>query len=244
MESFYTDTNNFVPYNLEHFICVFVILILGWFFLYFGKYKWNKKKRWKYPILLSCAVYFTQLFKVFFRMYLGNFDHTVDLPLHLCNMLPLFMIIALFLKSRLLLSIIFFWILAGTVQSNITPDLKNVLPHYEAIRYWVVHMWLPILAVYTTYVLGFRYTYKDALRSAICLNVIAAIVYPINLLLGSNYLYLMAKPNADTIYNYLGPWPWYIISLELVMFVLFTLIVAVSKLFYKTKKDIVIGKVV
>lgn len=236
LSGFYTDTTDFVSYSLEHFVSVLVVVLFGVSFLYQGKYKWNEKQKWNNAIVLACILYAIQLFKTFIRLYLGNFDITEDLPLQLCNILPLLMIIGLAYRSRLILSVTFFWILAGTAQANITPTLFNVFPHYEAIRYWAIHVGLPVLAVYTFYVLGYRYTMYDAVRSALGLNVLAAFIYPINLALGANYLYLNAKPPAGTIYDLLGPWPWYIISIEALMLVLFS-VVLVPFLVYSRLRD-------
>ena len=221
---FYTDTVSFSSYGAEHFISVGVVLVFGIWFLRMGKYKWDESQKWRYAIIFSAVLYGIQLFKTFIRLYLGNFDITEDLPLHLCNILPLLMIIGLARKSRTILAVTFFWILAGTAQANLTPTLLNTFPHYEAIRYWTIHTGLPVLAVYTYYALGYRFNLKDVVLSALSLNALAAILYPINLILGSNYLYLNAKPPGTTLYNLLGPWPWYIMNLEFVMLILFSIV--------------------
>ncbi len=220
---FYIDSTDFVNYGIEHFVSVLVMVVFGILFLKMGK-RWNEEQKWKYPIIFAISLLCIQLFKSVIRLYLGNFDITEDLPLHLCNFLPMLMIIGLIYKSLKLISVLFFWILGGTIQANVTPTLLDVFPHYEAIRYWTVHMGLPILAIYTAYVLEYRFTFRDALRSALSLNIVVAIVYPLNLLLGSNYMYLVHKPPPGTIFDILGPWPWYILSLELVMFVLFAVL--------------------
>ena len=66
---------------------------------------------------------------------------------------------------------------------------------------------LLIIAIYVYYALGYRFTLKDAVRSALGLNILAAVIYPLNIALNSNYLYLVDKPPGTTIYNLLGPWP-------------------------------------
>lgn len=220
---FYTDTEGFIPYSLEHLLGILSVLLFGIWFLYMGKYKWNKTQQWRNAIIFACVLYGVQLFKTFIRIYLGNFNASTDLPLELCNMIPLLMIIGLLRKSRLILSVIFFWIMAGTIQANITPTLLNVFPHYEWIRYWMIHTGLPILAIYTFYVLGFRYTFRDIVRSALGMNIIASFIYLINILLDANYMYLVAKPAPGTIYDILGPWPWYIVSLEFALLVFFSI---------------------
>jgi len=188
-----------------------------------GKTRWNKEQQWRYGLIFTVVLYAVQLFKTFIRIYLGNFDASTDLPLELCNIIPLIMLIGLWMRSRLVLSIIFFWIMAGTIQANITPTLLNTFPHYEWIRYWLIHTGLPIMAIYTFYVLGFRYTFRDIVRSALAMNIVAAVVYLINIALDSNYMYLVAKPPPGTIYDVLGPWPWYIVSLEVALLIFFSI---------------------
>lgn len=188
-----------------------------------GKYKWSEERQWRNAIIFTAVLYTVQLFKTFIRIYLGNFNIATDLPLELCNIIPLVMIIALLRKSRTLLSIIFFWIMAGTIQANITPTLLNTFPHYEWIRYWLIHTGLPIMAIYTFYVFGFRYNFRDIVRSALAMNIVAATVYVFNIILDANYMYLVAKPPPGTVYDILGPWPWYIVSLEVALLIFFSI---------------------
>ncbi|MEM9548216.1 MAG: TIGR02206 family membrane protein [Bacteroidota bacterium] len=237
LSGFYTDTVSFSTYSMEHFSSVFIVLVFGVLFIARGKHVWNEKQRWRNVIILSAVLYAIQLFKTFFRMYLGNFDITEDLPLQLCNILPLLLIIGLYYRSRIVLSVTFFWILAGTAQANITPTLLNTFPHYEAIRYWAIHTGLPVIAVYIYYVLGYRFKLKDAARSALALNILAAVIYPINLWLGSNYLYLVDKPPGTTIYNLLGPWPWYIMNIEFLMLVLFSVVLLPFYIYERVKGE-------
>ena len=228
---FYTDTADFISYSSEHFWGVFSVVIFGIWFLYMGKYRWNEKQQWRNAIIFASVLYGIQLFKALIRVYLGNFNISTDLPLELCNIIPLLMIIGLLKRSRMLLSVIFFWIMAGTIQANITPTLLNVFPHYEWIRYWLIHAGLPVLAIYSFYVLGFRYNFRDIVRSALGMNVVAAVIYLINIALDANYLYLVEKPPPGTIYDLLGPWPWYIVSLELALLVFFSIVLLPFRLY-------------
>jgi hypothetical integral membrane protein (TIGR02206 family) len=52
-------------------------------------------------------------------------------------------------------------------------------------------------------------------------NVYMALVAPINIALGTNYMYLFEKPKEATLMDFLGPWPWYILGLEAVGTALF-----------------------
>jgi hypothetical integral membrane protein (TIGR02206 family) len=47
-----------------------------------------------------------------------------------------------------------------------------------------------------------------------------ALVGVVNWLLGSNYLFIAHKPDTPSLIDVLGPWPWYILSLEALALVL------------------------
>ena len=55
-------------------------------------------------------------------------------------------------------------------------------------------------------------------------NIYLVIVTSINFLLGSNYMYTLRKPATASLLDHMGPWPWYILSGELVGLAMFTLL--------------------
>ena len=48
------------------------------------------------------------------------------------------------------------------------------------------------------------------------LNIYMVILIPIDILTKGNYMFLMEKPVDGSILDFLGPWPWYLASLEVV----------------------------
>jgi hypothetical integral membrane protein (TIGR02206 family) len=40
----------------------------------------------------------------------------------------------------------------------------------------------------------------------------AAVAYPLDRVLGTNYGYLVHKPGSESLLDLLGPWPWYLAS--------------------------------
>jgi hypothetical integral membrane protein (TIGR02206 family) len=114
---------------------------------------------------------------------------------------------------------VFFWIVLGVSQAKLTPSVEFSLFHYDAIRYWMVHMGLVLLALYPAVIWKWDLKRNDLFRTVGWLNVAAAIIYGLNLILNSNYMYLMAKPPGTTFFSILPAWPTYILVLEVILVV-------------------------
>jgi hypothetical integral membrane protein (TIGR02206 family) len=50
------------------------------------------------------------------------------------------------------------------------------------------------------------------------------VAFGVNALLDTNYGYMNGKPEAASLLDHLGPWPWYLLSLQGVAFVFFGLL--------------------
>ena len=60
------------------------------------------------------------------------------------------------------------------------------------------------------------------LRNAyIGINVFLVIAFIYNILNDANYFWIMSKPPAGSLLDYMGPWPWYILTGQLVALVHF-----------------------
>lgn len=229
MEIFYKDSHTHIFGTTEHILSVLAYFSIGFLMLYYGKNRWNDEQRKKYIIWICFFVYGLQWVKTGIRYYLGNFDMSTDLPLQLCNLMPLILGLAYYFESKTLFGIIFFWIMNGTLQSNFTPSLMDFFPHYESIRYWTTHALIPFAAVYGLVVLSYKITYKDVIISWIAIAAGAYLMYWINLGLGANYWFVLKKPISPTMYDLLGPWPNYMFELIPVALFLFSLTYIVVK---------------
>ncbi len=223
-EKIFIDNQEWVNYSTEHYISFVIFSVLGVAFIYCGTKIWDEKQKHKYWLYLCIFLWIVQYAKVLIKWQLGVFDYHRDLPLELCNMLPIFMTLAVYYKSQKWWAILFFWIMAGTFQSNFTPTLKDTFPHYEYFRYWIIHMGLPIAAMYGVFAMGYRITFKDGLRSFLWMNVLAWSMFLFNHFSGANYMFMQGKPDGKTIYDLMADWPMYLFQLEFVLWAFIILI--------------------
>jgi hypothetical integral membrane protein (TIGR02206 family) len=146
------------------------------------------------------------------------------LPLHLCDIGVLITAATLIGIGRTfpprpiwqrLYELAFIWGMGGTTQSLLTPDLAQAFPHPECVRYFVLHGGIVVAVLMLTLGLGLRLQPGTPLRVWLTTLVLAAIVMPIDWLLGANYMYLLGPPKHPSIIDLLGPWPWSLLPLVL-----------------------------
>ena len=145
------------------------------------------------------------------------------LPLHMCDWATVTAILTLIYRWHLTYELTFFWALTGTLNAVITPDLNDAFPHLRFICFFVSHSGLIAVVIFLTYGLKKRPTWMSLWKAFLGCQIYFVIVQSINWLIGANYGYLMAKPQNPSMLDYLGPWPWYILSMEVVCLSFFVL---------------------
>jgi hypothetical integral membrane protein (TIGR02206 family) len=146
------------------------------------------------------------------------------LPLQICDIGTFLGALALWSRRPILVELTYFWGVAGTFQALVTPDLPQHFPHYLYFQYYIAHG--GIVAAALLLVVGLRlHPRPDAVLRVAGLTLgYAAVMGLIDAATGANYLYLRSKPGSATLFDMMGPWPWYIASATLVGIVLFLLL--------------------
>jgi hypothetical integral membrane protein (TIGR02206 family) len=146
-------------------------------------------------------------------------DWTLDfsLPLHLCSISLLLSIAMLLTRSYRLFEFLYLAGMGGALQALITPDLGHYsFPHFRWWEFFVAHGVIVIACLFMVFVERYRPTLASIGRTWLWLNVLAVFIYGINLLTEGNYMFLARKPPGPSLLDLLGPWPWYILSLQAV----------------------------
>jgi hypothetical integral membrane protein (TIGR02206 family) len=173
-------------------------------------------------------------------LYMLLFERPVNLdlvlPFHISYFMNLMLPFMLWRRSFFLFEITYYMVMGGCIQSLLTPALDHSFPHYLNLRFFVVHIGLLQSVFYAIFVYGFRPTWQSFGRAFLWTNIYVVLVFGINYILGTNFLYLNRKPNVATLLDLFGPWPWYLVGAEFLCLMMYTLVMLPFAL-GKTEED-------
>jgi hypothetical integral membrane protein (TIGR02206 family) len=141
------------------------------------------------------------------------------LPMNLCDWAIIATLVTLFYPNQKSYELAYFWALAGTVQGMITPDTPYDFPEARFLIFFVYHGGIIAAVLYLTFGLRLRPWFQSLLRVVSWSFVYLIAAGATDLLLGTNYGFLRAKPAQVTLFDFLSPWPWYIAELIALGFV-------------------------
>ena len=219
--------------SLQHIIPIIITVILSIILIRFSNRKLNQKQQEQVFKALGFFVSYTVLVFHLHLIFKGNYNIATDLPLFLCSFMALFIFIFTYSRKYWLFEILLFWIIAGTSQAVVTPDIPFGFPSFDYFRYWIAHLGLLVIIFYAIFVLKMRPTWKSMFKSFLALQLYAIIIFGINYILNGNYFYLNEKPNSASALDYLGEWPIYLLTIEAILIPYF-FIIYLS--FFLTKK--------
>ncbi|PRX75086.1 putative integral membrane protein (TIGR02206 family) [Bacillus sp. V-88] len=189
--------------------------------------------KWLLVILLVLS-------EVSFQFWYGlndQWDVTINLPFQLCSLSLYLCTIMLISNNYRIFEISFFSSMSGAFIAIITPELFFGFPHFRYFQFFLAHLSIVLSCLYMVWIEGYRLTFGSLMRAFAALNGIAVIAYAVNKVVGANYMFLMHKPYNASPIDYLGEYPWYLLSLEGVSLLLFLLLYAPFYLFKKNRKS-------
>ncbi len=216
----------FPPFGTQHLLTLAVgfsltaLLILG------GR-RGGLARKWSCGILV-----FINLTAWPFNLYAWNslgVNLPLDnfLPLHLCDIAAFIAGLALLLRQRTLATLTYYWGLAATIQGLITPALSHGFPTLPFFSFFLQHFAIVATALYLPLADGWRP--KHPLWKCILQVYGWSLVYLVfsliaNAILGTNFGFSMHPPYNPSLIDHLGPWPWYLFSMQAIAIVAFTLL--------------------
>lgn len=219
--SFLYNEGKFNAFTTQHYLPLLIISIIGAASIIYSKKYLNSPQQWKLLFYMSFVPLIGYLIMLSVVVYQGAFLFKEDLPVHLCRALAFMAPIVVYKKNRFWMGVIYFWIIVGTLNANITPDIEFGFPHWDYFTYWMRHGFLVLIPVYYVIVLGVRIKKRDVWNAFWLANGYVVFSLIVNYAFDSNYMYTMRKPPVTTLLSYMGEWPIYLFSVQLLGLVLF-----------------------
>lgn len=218
----------FQPFGLLHLATVTIVFgVIAGVVAYARKGPIERAHRLGRGLAIFLLVYYA--IETVIRVSVLNVPFAHNLPFEICNALFLIGAFALYTRHPLALEITYLWAFAATLHALITPTPGEGFPSLEYVRYFMAHGLLILVATYAVLALDATITWGSVLRAAIALQLFEIVVAGVNLVLDQNFMYLRRPPPSPTLIDSLGPWPVYLLSLELVGVVSFAIWVAALK---------------
>src|SRR5438067_9541997 len=149
------------------------------------------------------------------------------LPLQLCDWAMLVIIVALWTGNRRWLEVAYFWGIGGTLQAIVTPNLRFGFPDLRFISFFVAHSGIIIGIVFLMLIYGFRPRATGILRTFAWTEIYFVVAFTIDLLTGENYGFLLHKPEAASLLNFLSDSrPLYLLEFHGLAFLFFSVLYA------------------
>jgi len=165
-----------------------------------------------------------------FPLMNGTWDLQYNIPLHLCGISSIICCILPFIKKKeRLFQFVYYTGIIGGIMAILTPQLNyfdGTLRYY--LNFFVSHSLIIALPIFMFLHLGMKLPKFSWFKIWIHLNILMAIIMPLNFLLGSNYMYVSAPPEVSNPLI-IGDWPYYLLIWEPLVIIIAYLIYVISK---------------
>mgnify|MGYP006095692125 FL=1 len=158
-----------------------------------------------------------------FAVNAGEWTVQDFLPLHLCTISFFICILVLFIKKQWLYEWAILVAFPSGLHSILTPELSMGLSNWYLFEYYFVHIFLMVVPLYLTLAVGMCLRVASWWKTFLRVQITVAIVFPLNFIIDTNYMFLKAKPLVENPLL-IGDWPFYIFFLELFVFLHIALI--------------------
>ena len=160
----------------------------------------------------------------------GTWDVQYNLPIQLCGISSIICCVLPFVKKKdKLFQFVYYTGVIGGIMAILTPQMNyfdGSLRYY--LNYYVSHSLIIVLPIFMFLHLDLKLPKFSWFKIWIHLNILMAIIMPINFLLDSNYMYVNAAPEVSNPLV-IGEWPYYLLIWEPLVMIIAYLIYAISR---------------
>jgi hypothetical integral membrane protein (TIGR02206 family) len=217
----------FKPFGTSHLIVIFLTAGLPFLLAFIVHRTKSRFLERSIALTISALLLINYVAYLIVARQFGVTGWQKSLPLQLCDWAMFVIIVALWTGNRRWLEIAYFWGIGGTLQALITPNLRYGFPDLRFISFFVAHSGIIIGIVFLMLIYGFRPRPVGILRTFAWTEVYFVIAFTIDLLTGENYGFLLHKPEAASLLDFLSDSrPLYLLEFHGLAFLFFCVLYA------------------
>ena len=166
----------------------------------------------------------------------GSWTLKKDLPLHLCSISALVCCVIFFVKKKqFLFEFLFYAGITGGLLSILTPQITLYNENYFFyIMFYFKHAAIISIPIVLMFRVKMNLSKYSGFKIFVILNILLAIIMPLNALIGSNYFYVATPPEVNNPLIILGEGrilglPDYVFYWEIILIIIIILFYSIFK---------------
>ncbi len=225
----------FEMFSMSHLMAIILTVICALLLYNFRKrIKENQRTEKNFRYVIAFVLLAGEILLQYWYITTNSWKIEYGLPLQLCDFSILMSIIMLILRSYRIFEIVYFTGVGGALVAIASPELWLGFPHFRFYHFFISHAAIIMASLFMVWIWEFRPKLISLGKMLIFLNIFGAFVFGVNSLVDANYMFISKPTYNNTFLNHLGPYPWYLLSLEGITFLISALLFLP---FYFTEKN-------
>jgi hypothetical integral membrane protein (TIGR02206 family) len=230
-------SNTFSLFSFTHWATLFVLILIIVFIYLFRKILRKDGINLISRILLAIMMVGSEISLHLWLWSINEWTIQYSLPFHLSSISILLSAVLALTKSYPLFEFTYFAGVGSAIQAMITPDISAYnFPHFRFVHFFISHGGIVVVNLFIVFVEKYRPTLRSLWKAFLYLNIYTVFIFLLNYFIKGNYMYISEKPVNPSLLDYLGPWPYYIIPLELITLFTFFILYFPFWLLYRNKR--------
>ena len=191
---------------------VISLLVISLILLFFNRASSEWKLR--FTKLLAYSSILVYMSTTIIAIFAKEWSIQDFLPLHLCNISYFICILVLLNKKQWMYEWALLLAMPSAFNALITPELIWGSNNWHIFEYYFTHAILILVPLYLMFVMNYKLRIFSWWKTFLRAQIVFLIVYSLNLMLGTNYMFLLSKPEVNNPLI-IGDWPFYILFVQL-----------------------------
>src|SRR6266700_4924040 len=198
------DAPEFQPYGLPHLTVIFITIVLPFALAALIRRTQSQRIERVIIVALSAVLILNYLAYLVFIRSRGVVDWRQMLPMQMCDWGMVVVIVAMWTGSQRWFEVAYFWGIGGTLQAVLTPNLRFGFPDLRFISFFTSHSGIIIGVVFLMLIRRYRPYPMSIVRVFLWSEFYFVVTLIADQLTGFNYGFLLHKPEAFSILNFLS----------------------------------------